>query len=1170
MKHLLALFFLLLGAIAAPAQENKPSILFCSPQGVGAGWVDLAYVQELHAKGFEVDYTTSFKDFTWDRFKQYNVIVLFVTPDAFGVAHQGLGNDPSGERIKKFVETVEQFLAAGGGVFCIPWEMNTRKQMLIDLTRNWGVQLPVETIVESDAAKLSALANASYPVPLALTDQVQPSPVSDGVKQIWYPVQPAYNAAHTGPLHVDDSWQVVVKASKTAKTKPIDLTKTGFAMIEKPFQRAEGVAEPPLFAIRPYKAGRIAIVNQWPQFTFGSGLKWVFDRQVLSKGANGTPSDVGRLLENTFRWLAQPSLQSKGVGGYVTKADTLVAPNRREAARKLFEYNFWYWEDEVAQWHRPPKFAPMFRGIIGAKSAYSSGKGTVKEYADAAKKAGLHFVVFIEDFDKLTAEKYEQLKADCKAHSDDEVQLIAGFTIDSNIGDHMFFFGPDGKWPPPGVLTGPNKTLYYLQPQDETGKFTGFNGDSFNWMFEYHGQHGNVGYYNFLSNPKSQRIPTLRCYGAAALRYYKDGKLVEDVTDDYITSAQSTIPPAPMSFNEVRSPEELIREANSGNALTYAQARSVRTIFQDALWWPNQYQSNNCFPSDGPVIHDWPHTVRVMTLGSEEFVTMPNIMVSRLEVTAERGLKEIAIYNGRELFRRFLPGGAKEFYKALLLDATIHRNLVVVATDMKGGKAVSFARRCWKEGGRQPVFCSDHVNDCKTGGWLLAHGPTPMLAHFVVPLPDDVAGFTWDGGPPASIPLASFQESRPAIETDKGNEEGHRFNQTPLLDFTDEGAVAVANFQGEVFDESVLRVVNPWHTFGPIGGPSKLIEFTLRYREYHNSTIGTPEAGWAGPGIREGINASLFRSEVRFKENVTVQKLTLLHNNLKPAVAPVQVIIGRAPHTIEQVIDYSGGTKSETVRLAPGDWFAVVSPKIASGHLFVVREQPVQLLVAPPSILTISADFAGTPVKKGETHQFELFSMGIPLNVPIRDKDAMQRLLAYVNEPAGMKIVRGKRVASPGFVECAPDNGAVEVSVPRHAEKLNVTLPLRVNGLNRRWSAGLFQKQGYVKGDYGTGANRYRPLGVDQFGFAFVPMYVGLADLTHMVAGHPVIADERGKDLFIQVTHLYEEPHQWHVSVNNPTDKPVKTKLRKAMDLPGFIFHEVEVTVQPGEYRVIM
>jgi hypothetical protein len=1164
----LLLALALIIAVASPAfSEQKPAILFCSPQGVGAGWIDLQYLWELHDKGFEVDYTDSLADITADRIQRYNAVVLYVTPDGYEVA---LRNQPSSkEKVESFVAVIEKYVESGGGVLLFPHEQSIKKQYLQDLTDRWGAKLPLELIVETDKEKVGKLTNAAYEVPLAFTDQVLDSPVGAGVKGIWYPFREAYNAAQGGSIEVDSNWQVVVKASKTAETKPLDAKALQFQLPPGLLTRAS-VKEPTLFAIRSLKSGRIALVNQWPQFSVGSGVKWIYNREVLERGVNGKPSDFGKLLENTYRWLAEPSLQNKAAGGYVTKADTLVAPNRRDAARKEFEYTFWYWEDEVMQWHRPPKFAPVFRGLIGAKTSYSSGKGTVKEYADAARKAGLRFVVFLDDFDKLTPEEFATLKADCKKYSDEDLLLLGGFTMDANTGDHMFFYGPDGKWPPEEVRTGPNKTLYDLQPQDKDGKFTGYNGKSFDWLFEYHDQHGNIGYYNFNAAPKGQRISDLRCYGAAAIRYYKDGKLVEDMTDDYLLTAQGTIPPAPLSFNEVRSPDELVREVNSGNALTHVQARSVRNIFADGLWWPNQYQSYNTFPSDGPILHEWPHTVRIMTLGSEEFVTLPNAMASRIEVSAERGLKEISIYNGRELFRRFLLNGEKKFSETLLLNATLHKNLVLIATDTQGGKAVSFARRCWKEGGRVVVFCSDHVNDCKSGGMLLGHGPNIMLAHWVEPLPQDVAGATWDGGPPASLPLVGWQETRPVIETDKGREEGSRFNQKPLLDFCDEGAVGATSWQYQVFDESVLRVVNPWHTFAPIAGPSRLMEFRLRYREYHTPTIGVPESGWAGPGVRAGINACLFRGEVQFKEDATIQKLTLLHNNHAPKVAPVFLLIGRAPGTVEKVIPYSEPGKAEVVKLAPGDWFALYSEKIASSHLFVVREQPVQLNVWTPSVLTITSDLAGKQVKKGETFHFELFSIGIPIHVEVKDQAGITKRLAYLNEPTGMKIIRGKRVASPGFVECAPDNHAVEVIVPKPAEKTSLTLPLRVNSLNRRWTAGLFQKQGYVKGDYGKGHNRYRPLAVDDAGFAYVPMYVDLADTTHMLAGHPVVADEQGKELFIQVTRLYENPDQWHVSINNPTTGQIRTRLTQRMALPGLNFPTTTVTLKAGEYRVLV
>ncbi len=140
---------------------------------------------------------------------------------------------------------------------------------------------------------------------------------------------------------------------------------------------------------------------------------------------------------------------------------------------------------------------------------------------------------------------------------------------------------------------------------------------------------------------------------------------------------------------------------------------------------------------------------------------------------------------------------------------------------------------------------------------------------------------------------------------------------------------------------------------------------------------------------------------------------------------------------------------------------------------------------------------------------------------------------------------------------------------PRPAAKLSLTLPCRIVGLNPRWSAGLLQKQGYVKGDYGSGENRYRALGLDLEGNAYLPLYVELAERTHVVAGHPVIAGPEGAELFIQVTKVGHNPDRWHVSVNNPTDRAITTTLRAEMALPGLELPAEPVTLQPGEYRVL-
>ena len=93
---------------------------------------------------------------------------------------------------------------------------------------------------------------------------------------------------------------------------------------------------------------------------------------------------------------------------------------------------------------------------------------------------------------------------------------------------------------------------------------------------------------------------------------------------------------------------------------------------------------------------------------------------------------------------------------------------------------------------------------------------------------------------------------------------------------------------------------------------------------------------------------------------------------------------------------------------------------------------------------------------------------------------------------------------------------------------------------------------------------------MDLAGNAYVPLYPDLAELTHVVAGHPVVAGPEGKDLFIQVTKVGQNPDRWHVSVNNPTDQPITTTLKKAIALPGFDFPDKHITLKPGEYTVLM
>ena len=419
----------------------------------------------------------------------------------------------------------------------------------------------------------------------------------------------------------------------------------------------------------------------------------------------------------------------------------------------------------------------LYKGLVGARTALGDGKGSVADYAKAAKAAGLDFVVFLDDFKALGKDNYFKLVADCQKLSDASLKLIPGYTIKNNIGNHTMCLAEDGYWPEPNMLTGPGKDELNIQPRGPDGKFSGYNDEpTFAFHLNHCNQQRNIGYYNYSGSGKGMKMPFQRNCSLAGVRYYKDGKLVEDMTDDYLTTLQSTMPPTPVVVDEVRSPEELAKEAKSGNALTYVQARSRKSIMADALRWSHAYDGMNVFVSDGPLIHAWPYIYRPMTVGGEEFVTLPAIMESELTVSSDKGLKAISVYDGRKLFRRFLPNGAKRFSERLVLDGTVMKNLVVIAEDVDGGKALSFARRCLKYDVRSLGYCGDHFND---GPMRSFHGSGPLPVCSAPELPYEVAGFTWDGGPPATVPLVDFQNSRPDLATDQGSESGARFNQYP-------------------------------------------------------------------------------------------------------------------------------------------------------------------------------------------------------------------------------------------------------------------------------------------------------------------------------------------------------------------------------------------------------
>ena len=65
-------------------------------------------------------------------------------------------------------------------------------------------------------------------------------------------------------------------------------------------------------------------------------------------------------------------------------------------------------------------------GMIGARSNYSGGKANVEEWVNAAKAAGLNYLVFLEPLDFISEENFNKFKADCAKYTDDNFFACPG------------------------------------------------------------------------------------------------------------------------------------------------------------------------------------------------------------------------------------------------------------------------------------------------------------------------------------------------------------------------------------------------------------------------------------------------------------------------------------------------------------------------------------------------------------------------------------------------------------------------------------------------------------------------------------------------------------------------------------------------------------------------
>jgi len=1171
--------FAVAGHVIAQEQQaaaKKPSVLiltggFHNPVWPGVG--DFTILNELYKEGIQVDVHSlgerPARPVNWELIKNYNCLVLFNLPAPKDQPRRhGIWTGPPQK--KEFEQLLERYMASGGGVFLLLFSRNTPAQYntFNDYLRGWGARLPLEELHDA----VAETRHVRLMQPFIYADPVPDSPVAKGVRGVWFPASSpsGHWHCHGQPIAVSEEWQEVLKGGPTTYSVA---KKTTVAMSEKhtqAFIRPGKTKSPTLFAVREIGGGRMALTVMWGIYHLLGGKSWIHDGVVWDKGMAGKPSDFGLLFKNTVRWLSEPSLKSGKLGGYVQDPLQLVHPHYRRKPNEFF--------DEFESYQNPTPPGNVYRGLIGARTSYSVGQGTVPEYAAAARRAGLDFVIFMEQFGKIAEADYRKLEKECAEHSDDRVLLIPGLGIKNNIGNHMFVYGRDVPWPKPSQLDGPQKDQLRTQCFDEDGKLTYNDEDAKNWLWASHGVnpgHRNIGYYDFSGEP-GVPVRNLRLFGILGVMTYRDGKLVEDITEDYIDYVTDGDPPLACAVDIVNSPGELEEAVRQGHYLTHVAAHSLAGV-PAAMHYGHQYGRANVYPSSGPQIRSWAGTQRFMTYAGESFVAARRRARPECWVTSDVGLKEIVVYSETRPVRRFLLHGAKEFHQTFEWAYDRHREMVLIATDVRGGRAVSAGRSLWSDTNHNS-WCSDRQNG------EMWHGPLTLPSP---QRPEFTTGPTWDGGPPP--PACPIFDVHPAVRARDGTVEGFWRGRG--------GRLMEGNVYPTCFDDSVRNfacvaeheyapgvVANAYHTLGPIH-PSKYMTFTLRRTQFLQRGQGPQIDGHAMYPERKGGNLAVIEGTITLKEDVGAVHFGTIWPHSFPKSGenfPLFAFQSAAGRVGFGRIDTFAGPglaaglgpqKPRGGYLVETGGYVALMPSLLgiTGIAFNIGDEP--LLAVPIPVMKAwwfdSARQGG--FRKGEVISWRYMVINDPIDEPARNLMRIEALRKYYGLAgqggSGIEVRRGKLLSHRGLVDLAPEKGVVEFEVPNPGWRLNLPLGIRFIGFNPNWTVGQLQIEGYSPGFYTNGQNVYRNLGLDDRDMAFLAVYPDHARNTHNIVGHPVQCDN--PDLIIQVSELNIKPFQYHVAVNNPTDEAIRTTLTKCINLPGFEFPDRPVEVPPGGYLIV-
>ena len=525
------------------------------------------------------------------------------------------------------------------------------------------------------------------------TTNIVNSLVTKDVKTYWYPngldryLNNVWVATHA--MVLDDNWQVVVQGMESTASYPLD--DQGF-MTELPGRYK---TSPPLFAIRKYGKGRIAIMSTLAWFHLTQGNTLMADGVMLKNGNGERKSDVQKLIVNTLKWLAEPSLLAGKPGGY--KPITEVAKPKLKPEPVTWNK----WKKPGYEYGNLDMASKDYVGLIGAHTNLSTGEGTVEEMVLAAKEAGYWFIIFTENLEHMNKDKYEKLLSECKRLSANKDFLAIPGLKYKQKGGLMYLIWGIESFPQDKYLTPDKKKMRKCE-------------------IYFDNRMPGLAAYNVTKQPLHPWFHMF--YNSFAVYTYERGKLIDDAIEDYCYLEENHANLIPISVHLVYSPEE-IKQARMTGLQTYVKTTPTGEwkshLYPTSDWqllvkWFLSYGGGSGFfrrpqqvyVSSGPRLagagllfkNDLPWDISIKS----DRVRLGVNLISKIP------LEEVVIRDGSRIYRRFYPK-SKRFTLSMEDYHSKQWDWIVDATDEQGGRLISSSvwTRVWRNWSQ---MCADQQN----------------------------------------------------------------------------------------------------------------------------------------------------------------------------------------------------------------------------------------------------------------------------------------------------------------------------------------------------------------------------------------------------------------------------------------------------------------------------